>query len=46
MFSIKPIAGILALLLTLVYVPTEAKTNVKEDNKYTEQQEVIGTYKH
>ncbi len=30
MFSIKPIAGILALLLTLVYVPTEAKTNVKD----------------
>lgn len=30
MFPVKPIAGILALLLTLIYVPTEAKTNVKE----------------
>lgn len=46
MFPIKPIAGILALLLTLIYVPTEAKTNVKEDKRYTEQQEVIGTYTH
>lgn len=30
MLPVKPIAGILAFLLTLIYVPTEAKTNVKE----------------